>query len=142
MALQGSKKFRMSIVNNVVITGRVANIHRRNVNGAKMINLLIVQSKSKYNKETREYESTNELWFDCEVWEKAAEYAERVVKKGIAITIEGKLCSSKWTDKATGEERSKVYIRATMIHPQEYIADDPTPHGSEADDGEDDAPWI
>lgn len=48
-------------------------------------------------------------FFDCTAFGKQAEFAEKYLKKGMAILIEGSLRQDTWTDK-NGQKRSSVGI--------------------------------
>jgi len=54
-------------------------------------------------------------WFDLEMWDKTADVAGKYVKKGSLVGITGTLVFDRWTDKATGEERSKPVIRVDQL---------------------------
>ena len=48
-------------------------------------------------------------FFDCTAFGKQAEFAEKYLKKGMAILIEGSLHQDSWTDK-NGQKRSSVSV--------------------------------
>lgn len=48
-------------------------------------------------------------WFNLVFWNKRAELAEKLVKKGIGISIEGTLKVQSYTDKA-GDQRSSTEV--------------------------------
>lgn len=54
-------------------------------------------------------------WFDLEIWDKTAEVAANYVKKGSLIGIIGSLKFDQWTDRTTGDERSKPVIRVDRL---------------------------
>jgi len=54
-------------------------------------------------------------WFDLEMWDKTADVAGKYVKKGSLVGITGTLVVDRWTDNATGEERSKPVIRVDQL---------------------------
>lgn len=57
-------------------------------------------------------------WFNLVIWGKQAQVAADYVKKGSQIAVSGRMTSEKWTDKTTGEERSKpvlVVERITLL---------------------------
>lgn len=51
-------------------------------------------------------------WFNLEIWGKQAQVAADYVRKGSLIGIIGSLRIERWTDRTSGEERSKpvVYV--------------------------------
>lgn len=54
-------------------------------------------------------------WFDLELWDKTAETAANYVKKGSLIGIDAELKFERWTDKTTGEPRSKPVLRVDRL---------------------------
>ncbi len=54
-------------------------------------------------------------WFDLEIWDKTAEVAKDYVRKGSLIGITGSLKFDQWTDRTTGDERSKPVIRVDRL---------------------------
>jgi single-strand DNA-binding protein len=57
-------------------------------------------------------------WFNLTIWGKQAQVAADYVKKGGLIAVTGRMTTEKWTDRATGEERSKPVVvvdRLTLL---------------------------
>lgn len=54
-------------------------------------------------------------WFNLEIWGRQANVAADYVRKGSLLGIIGSLKFERWTDKATGEERSKHVIRVDRL---------------------------
>lgn len=74
--------------------------------------------------------AVNKVWFNdagekCEdvtfvditAWAEGAEWAEKHLKKGSNIHIEGELKLDQWDDKQTGEKRSKLKVIARKFTP-------------------------
>ncbi len=53
-------------------------------------------------------------WFNIEIWDKQAETAGELVKKGRLVAVDGRISVSKWTDQA-GEERERFLIVANSF---------------------------
>ena len=49
-------------------------------------------------------------WHDLELWDQQAKIAEKYLKKGSQIYVEGKIKSDKWTDEQ-GQNRKRMKIR-------------------------------
>ena len=64
------------------------------------------------NRRSREEEPD---WFNLEIWGKQAQVAGDYVKKGSLIGVIGRVGQQKWTDKATGEERSKTVVTVERL---------------------------
>jgi single-strand DNA-binding protein len=54
-------------------------------------------------------------WFNLEIWGKQAGVAADYVRKGSLLGITGSLKFERWTDRTTGEERSKPVIRVDRL---------------------------
>jgi single-strand DNA-binding protein len=54
-------------------------------------------------------------WFNLEIWGKQAQVAADYVRKGSLVGIIGSFKLDRWTDRATGEERSKPVIRVDRL---------------------------
>lgn len=54
-------------------------------------------------------------WYNIDVWDRLAEFAGEYIKKGAMVIVEGSIQNSKWTDKASGEERERFLINASNI---------------------------
>ncbi|MEA5474134.1 single-stranded DNA-binding protein [Synechococcus sp. CCY9201] len=54
-------------------------------------------------------------WFNLEIWGKQAQVAADYVRKGSLLGIIGSFKLDRWTDKATGEERSKPVVRVDRL---------------------------
>jgi single-strand DNA-binding protein len=54
-------------------------------------------------------------WFNLEIWGKQAEVAANYVRKGSLIGIIGSIQIQQWTDRTTGEKKSKPVIRVDRL---------------------------
>ncbi len=54
-------------------------------------------------------------WFNLEVWDKQAQVAADYVRKGSLIGVIGRLEMQKWTDRTTGETKSKPVVVVTRL---------------------------
>ena len=52
---------------------------------------------------------------ECQAWAKTAEYVGETLHKGHPVLVEGKLKMDSWKDKATGANRSKLYINCDRV---------------------------
>jgi single-strand DNA-binding protein len=55
------------------------------------------------------------LWLPLTIWGKTAQVAADYVRKGSQIAVSGQLQNETWTDKATGEKRSKVILSVSEL---------------------------
>ncbi len=54
-------------------------------------------------------------WFNLEIWGKQAQVAADYVKKGSLLGITGSFKLDTWTDRSTGEARSKPVVRVDRL---------------------------
>ena len=54
-------------------------------------------------------------WFNLEIWGKQAQVAADYVKKGSLIGVSGSFKLDTWTDRKTGEGRSKPVVRVDRL---------------------------
>ena len=55
------------------------------------------------------------VFVDVSLWDQLAQLALQYLKKGSPVFIEGRLQLDSWTDKQTGEKRSKLRVVATNL---------------------------
>jgi single-strand DNA-binding protein len=54
-------------------------------------------------------------WFNLEIWGKQAQVAADYVRKGSLVGIIGRFELDHWTDRTTGEERSKPVVHVNDL---------------------------
>ena len=54
-------------------------------------------------------------WFNLEIWGKQAQVAADYVRKGLQIGVYGRMVTQKWTDRTTGEEKSKPVVTVDRL---------------------------
>jgi single-strand DNA-binding protein len=54
-------------------------------------------------------------WFNLEIWGKQAQVAVDYVRRGSLIGIIGSVRNEKWTDRNSGQERTKMVIRVDRL---------------------------
>ena len=89
----------MSGVNKVILIGNLGKDPevRYLDNGVAVANLSIATSENYKNKDGEKVTQTE--WHDIVLWRGLAEVAEKYLKKGSSVYIEGKLRTNKWVDK-------------------------------------------
>ncbi len=60
----------------------------------------------------REYETD---WNTVEAWDRLAELCNTYLHKGSRVRVSGVLRTDTWTDKASGQPRSRTYVRAEDV---------------------------
>lgn len=104
----------MAGVNKVIILGNLgADPETSNLqSGSKVCKFNLATSDSYTDKNGQKVENTE--WHKVELWDKLAEIAQKYLKKGSTVYIEGKIKTEKYTDK-DGIEKSVTKIRGTAI---------------------------
>lgn len=96
-------------VNSVTLVGRAGRDPdvRYFESGSVVANLTLA-----VNRRSRDDEPD---WFNLEIWGKQAQVAADYVRKGSLLGIIGNFKLHRWTDKGTGEERSKPVVRVDRL---------------------------
>lgn len=76
-----------------------------------------VATNENYRDKTGNWQTITE-WHDVVAWRNLAERAERDLKKGSLVFVEGKITKRKWQDKE-GNDRYSTEVIANMIRPLE-----------------------
>jgi single-strand DNA-binding protein len=99
------------MINKVILLGRLGKdpVVRRLENGRVVANVTLA-TNDYYTKDGQRLESTE--WHNLEMWDKQAETAEKYLKKGSLLYVEGKIRTDKYTD-AEGQERQARKIRVS-----------------------------
>ena len=102
----------MMAINSVTLVGRAGRDPevRYFESGTVVANLTMAVNRRNRNDEPD--------WFNLEIWGKQAQVAADYVKKGSLLGITGSYKLDKWTDRNTGEGRSKLPRRTagTLTH--------------------------
>ena len=112
----------MSSINKIFISGRVTHdlVKTEIKAGLTACRLSIATEHKTRNKEG--VENKEVCFIDATVWNKMADECMKFFKKGSQITVEGRLKLDKWTDKKTGQERTKHAIAIeTIIWPEKEL---------------------
>lgn len=100
------------MVNKVILIGNVgADPEVRSLEGGvKVARLRLATTERIYNRQTQESRDHTE-WHSVTLWRNLADVADRYVRKGSQVYIEGRLRSRDWTDEA-GNKRYAIEIMA------------------------------
>ena len=98
------------MINKVILLGRLGKdpVVRRLDNGRVVANVTLA-TNDYYTKDGQRLESTE--WHNLEMWDKQAETAEKYLKKGQEVCVEGKLVNRSWETK----EGDKRYITEVVV---------------------------
>ena len=100
------------MINKVILIGNVgADPEVRTLEGgAKVARVRLATTERIYNRQTQEAKDHTE-WHNITLWRNLADVADRFVRKGSQIYIEGRLRSREWTDQ-NGMKRYGIEIVA------------------------------
>ncbi|GAB3640746.1 hypothetical protein GCM10027423_13820 [Spirosoma arcticum] len=85
----------------------------RYLDGGAVVAQFNVATTEKYtNRNGEKVEQTE--WFRVELWNEQAKVAEKYLKKGNPVYVEGRLRTEVWTDKE-GKERTSLRVRANTM---------------------------
>jgi single-strand DNA-binding protein len=101
-------------VNKVILIGNLGSDPevRYLESGSAVAKFSIATTESYTNKSGERVDNTE--WHRIELWEGLAKVAEKYLKKGNQVYIEGRIRTDNWTDKE-GQQRSGVTIRANSM---------------------------
>ena len=103
----------MASVNRVTLIGHLGRDPEMRTfpNGDQVANVTVATTDRWKDKTTGESKESTE-WHRITFHARLAEIAGQYLRKGSQVYIEGSLCTRKWTDQATGQERYATEIRA------------------------------
>ena len=103
------------MINKVILVGNLGKDPevRRLESGAVVAKFSIATNENYMDKKTNEWQTITE-WHNVIAWRNLAESAERNLKKGKLVYVEGKLTTRKWTDK-DGNDRYTTEVVANVL---------------------------
>ncbi|MBK8502302.1 MAG: single-stranded DNA-binding protein [Saprospiraceae bacterium] len=106
------------MVNKVTLIGNLGRDPKiRHLENGSMVGKFPVATNESYRDKNGEWQTLTE-WHDVVVWRSLAERAEKALKKGSLVYVEGKLTHRKYQDK-DGNERYITEVVANTIKPLE-----------------------
>ena len=133
----------MAGVNKVILIGNLGKDPQVNYldNGVAVANFSLATTENYKNKEGDRVSQTE--WHNIVLWRGLAEVAEKYLKKGSSVYIEGKIKTRKWEDKE-GVTRYSTEILAdnmTMLGGKPPSSEDRIEESSKPEETEDDLPF-
>jgi single-strand DNA-binding protein len=128
-------------VNKVILVGNLGRDPevRMTQDGTKIVNLALATSEQWRDKETQERKERTE-WHRVVIFnEKLAEVADKYLRKGAKIYIEGQLQTRKWTDQG-GQERYTTEVIVPRFRGELTMLDSARNQGGSGDMAAFDAP--
>ncbi len=106
----------MGNVNKVILIGRLGK-DPEVINfdsGGKKVNFSLATSEVYYDKDQQKKEVTE--WHNIVMWRGLAETAEKYLKKGDLLYVEGRIRTRSWEDKETQQKRYITEIQADSMN--------------------------
>jgi single-strand DNA-binding protein len=94
--------------------------------GSNGVRLRVATSDRVKNDQTGQWEDRNTSWWTVKAWKSLAEQSKITLKKGMEVTITGKIYEESWTDKE-GQKRTSVEINADTIAVTTFTLSKDTP---------------
>lgn len=107
---------RMPDLNKVLVAGRLTRDPelRYLPSGQPFCKISVANSRKYRKKDSSEWQEET-TFLECSVWGPHAEYVGQKMGKGRPVIVEGRLRTSEWEDKQTGQKRSRVEILAERV---------------------------
>lgn len=103
-------------VNKVILVGNVGRDPEvKYLDNNKVVAKLAIATNESYRDRNGNVVDQTE-WHNIEMWDDLARLAEKYVKKGKLLYVEGKIRTNKWVDRDTNQERQSKFIRATAMN--------------------------
>lgn len=98
-------------MNVVVISGGLGRDPevKQTQNGSIIMNFSVAVSDRRKNGQTGQWEEVTH-WVDCVMFGKRAESLSRFLRKGMKVTVSGRLQQNRWEDKKSGQKRSRLEV--------------------------------
>ncbi len=114
---------RLPDLNQVLIAGRLTRDPELKYTSGGQAYCKVGVANSRYFKDKNGQRQEATTFVDVTVWGQSAEYVGQRMRKGRAVLVEGRLQTSEWEDKQTGQKRSKLDITAQRVSPLEWDED-------------------
>lgn len=112
---------RMPDLNKVFVAGRLTRDPELKYTsaGKPFCRLSVANSRRYRPREGAEWQEIT-TFVEVSVWGPQAEYVGQKLGKGRPVIVEGRLRTSEWEDKATGQKRSRLEVDAERVTPLDW----------------------
>lgn len=123
----------MASLNRVFLIGNLTRIPEMRVtpNGTAVCQFSLAINRHSKDADGQSREEVTFL--DCEAWAKTAELITKYLTKGSPVMVEGRLRVDSWSDKQSGEKRSKVKV---VVENVQFLSAGPARQDQGAPSGE------
>jgi single-strand DNA-binding protein len=81
--------------------------------GTAILNFRLAFNDSKYNDQSKSWDTTKTFYVDAQVWEHAAERLAETLNKGDQVYVQGRVETQQW--EKGGEKKSKPVMNVRMV---------------------------
>ncbi len=114
-------------LNKVILIGNVGRDPEvRHLESNTSVARFSLATSEKYRSKAGELQEQTE-WHNIVCWRNLAEIAEKYIKKGTKLYIEGKIRTNSWIDKTTQEKKYAIEIYADNIIMLDRVSDERRP---------------
>lgn len=85
--------------------------------GVSVASFRVASTPRNFNRASGQWEEGTTLFMHCEAWQEMAENINETLRKGMRVIVSGRLVQESWTDKSSGESRSRLKLRVDEIGP-------------------------
>lgn len=103
----------MASVNRVILVGNVGHINKKVTDNCTLLNVSLATNEGHKDPNTGQFVKQT-LWHDLTAFNSIARYIDNYVQKGDKLYIEGKLQSSKYTDK-NNQTRTRTEVIVKVV---------------------------
>ncbi len=114
---------RVPDLNKVLVAGRLTRDPELKYTSNGKAYCRVGVANTRYYKDASGQRQESTTFVDAVVWGPMAEFVGERLKKGRAVLVEGRLQTSEWEDRSTGQKRSKLEVNADRISPLEWDDD-------------------
>jgi len=103
-------------INHIIISGNLTRPpEMRSVGADKSVTKFTIANNTKYKNASGELVE-KATFLECEAWNKTGEIAAQYLMQGSLVMCEGSLEQENWTDKESGQKRSKMKLKVEKLH--------------------------
>lgn len=99
----------------ITLTGRLTETPTLTKINADMYKVTFRVASSKRRKTDQGWNDFDPLFIGVEAWGQFAINIRASLEKGMPVVVVGSLCSSEWQDRETGQNRSRIVIKAQYV---------------------------
>jgi len=121
---------RVPDLNKVLVAGRLTRDPDLRYTDSGLAVCKLGVANTRYSKAKDGSRKEDTAFVDVTVFDRQAEWIGEKLRKGRPVLVEGRLSTSSWEDRETGQKRSKLEVIAQRVTPLDWDDDGPGGGGS------------